>query len=193
MSENKLGNLSKLSNSKRGQEVEVEIIDPKSKTTSVNKGDIALKVIEVIPNVIGDISSAYQSRQATLQLREETEKARVHASERIVELKSNTEQIVSENNKEIQKLKNEDSRHERESNLLRDQYITESELKLKGMDNEHLSQMKKLELEGHKLNTMVSHIEFLQKTIQSKIEKGEDYSLESKMLAEAIHLLDLEK
>lgn len=185
MKKGKLGNLKELSETKKVYTGEV--IDPKSKAPSgVSKGDVILKAAESIPVVIEQVSSAYQSRQQTLQQKEITEQQRVAAMQKIEEFKNSTAQVLSENEKEIQKLKNEDSKSERETKLLINEQNMQRELELKRLETQHGETMKRLDLEGQKLDIHSSSITLLQKMIEVKVAKGEDYSAEQALLAEAL-------
>lgn len=174
------------------QEDKIEIIDRDSKTPAVgmSKGDIVFKAIEAAPAVAESISGAYKMRQQTLIEREKTKGLEYEANKKITELQSTTAQVLSGNEKQIQVLRNEDSKHERETNLEIENAITEREVKLKELDHEHSLEMKKLDMESERLEWKTSTIEILQKAIQLKIEKGEDYSTESQLLLEAIQKLD---
>jgi hypothetical protein len=174
------------------QEDQIEIIDRDAKTpvAGVGKGDIIFKTIEAAPAVVESVSGAYKMRQQTLIEREKTKGLEYEANKKITELKSTTAQILSENEKQIQALRNEDSKHERETGLERENAITEREVKLKELDHQHHLEMKKLEMDGERLEWKTTTVEILQKAIQLKIEKGEDYSTESQLLLEAIKKLD---
>lgn len=185
MKKNKLGNLSELSEST--EVYKGEVINPISKIgPSVNKGDVVLKAIESLPTVVGHFSGAFQSVQITKQQIELTKQVEAKTEENIAKLQNATTQLLSENEKEMQKMKNEDSKEEREINLLREQQKGQRELEFQKLEAEHQKEIKKLDLEGQKLNIHSSTIEFLQKIIESKISKGEDYSLEQTQLIEAI-------
>ncbi|WP_242242764.1 hypothetical protein [Bacillus cereus group sp. BfR-BA-01309] len=190
MSNHKKGNLDKYSPVIK--EDKIEIIDRNSKTisTGMSKGDILFKVAEAFPDVVESVSGAYKMRQQTLLEREKTKGLEIETKHKMAELQSTTAQILSENDKQIQVLRNEDSKHERETNLERENVITEREMKLKELDHKDNLEMKKQDREGEKLKNKTSTIKLWQDAIRSKMEKGEDYSFESKMLMETVQNLD---
>lgn len=174
------------------QEDKIEILDRDVKTPAVSAGkvDLALKTIEAAPAIVESISDAYKMRQQTLIEREKTKGLEFEANRKITELNNTTAQVLSENEKQIQVLKNEDFKHERETSLKRENAITEREVKLKELNNDHSVEMKKLEMERQKLESKTTTIEILQKAIKMKVEKGEDCSAETQMLLETIEKLE---
>ncbi|HDR4425396.1 hypothetical protein IQ781_06195 [Bacillus sp. N447-1] len=190
MSNHKKGNLDKHSSVIKVDDMEIIDINSKAVGAGMSTGDIVSKVVEVAPAVVESISGAYNMRQQTLQEREKTKGLEIETKHKIAELQSTTAQILSENDKQIQALRNEDSKHERETNLERENVITEREMKLKELDHKGNLEMKNLEEESEKRKSKTSTIELWQDAFRLKMEKGEDYSFESKMLMEAIQKLD---
>ncbi|OPA28166.1 hypothetical protein BHL47_19775 [Bacillus cereus] len=190
MSNHKKGNLDKHSSVIKVDEMEVIDRNSKAVGAGVSTGDIVSKVVEVAPVVVESISGAYKMRQQTLLEREKTKGLEIENKHKIAELQSTTAQILSENDKQVQALRNEDSKHERETNLERENVITEREMKLKELDHKGNLEMKNLEEESEKRKSKTSTIELWQDAIRLKMEKGEDYSFESKMLMETIQKLD---
>lgn len=185
MQKDKLGNLRELA--KNEKVYTGEVIDPKkSSKTGVHKGDIIIKAVESIPQIVEPIANAYQSRQVTLQQKEVTKQLRIQAEERIEQFRNDTARMLSQHELEIGKLINEDSKHERETKLLLEQQQIQKEIELKRLEYQHVEAMKKLDQELEKAKLFNAKVEYLLQLIQHKRENGEDDYVEQKLLEEEL-------
>lgn len=185
MQKDKLGNLRELA---KNEEVYTgEVIDPKkSSKTGDHKGDIIIKAVESIPQIVEPIANAYQSRQVTLQQKEVTKQLRIQAEERIEQFRNDTARMLSQHELEIRKLINEDSKHERETKLLLEQQQIQKEIELKRLEYQHVEATKKLDQELEKAKLFNAKVEYLLQLIQHKRENGEDDYVEQKLLEEEL-------